>query len=152
MSINGWSQADKPQPVDDYINTGKTIVLARCLSVEPIMRSGDTHVNVQILHVLKGRETKRELTVITTFQNMDAGAVYLLRTENEKKADENYFRIKSIDSMVQLSSYEEIEELKKLPVKTVVERVMSSRKLNLENQIRRLSDELKCLEQITKEQ
>jgi hypothetical protein len=152
MAINAFSQEEKPQSFEDYIATAKTIVIAKVISVEPVRRSGAVLMDVQILHVLKGKEKRREITISTTFISLEEGATYLLRTENAQKEDENNFRIKSMDSIIQLSRYEDIDELKKLPLETAVARIMQARKSYLDRQIKGLTVELKRLEEITKEQ
>lgn len=152
LAVNVRSQEEKPQSLDDYIATGKTIVIAKCISVEPVMRSGTILSKVQILHVLKGNEKLREITVSTYFISLGEGTIYMLRTENAKKDDGNYFRIKSMDSIVALSPYEDIEELKNLPLKTAVGQIIYSRKSSIERQIQYLTDERKLLEQILKEE
>ncbi len=141
---------DKPSPLDRYLETGKTIVIAKCLKVGAVNILLRADVEIEILLVVKGNETLRKITVNSQF-GMKEGERYLLRTENEASADKPYFRIATIDSVVPLIYSEEIATLKTLSPRIVVLRTMNVRIDHLESEIRRLTYEADALNAARKE-
>jgi len=152
LSINVQAQNEK-MDLDRYLATGKAIVIAKCLSTSPVKRGGDYDAKVQILHVVKGRIKEREMTVVLKWTPIEVGATYLLRAESiDGSADVPYFYVKGRESAIRLVPYENIEELKRLPARTVVLRTMNLRKNYLDSEIRRHTFELNALQEITKGQ
>jgi hypothetical protein len=141
---------DKPTPLEHYLETGKTIVIAKCLSVGPVNILLRANVRIQILHVVKGKETLREITVESQY-GMEEGETYLLKTENEASVDERYFIVKDRDSIIIVSRHEDLEIPKKLSPRIVVLRTMNRRVDHLESEIRRISYELEALKAARKE-
>jgi hypothetical protein len=154
MSINVQAQDEKEKmDVDTYIATGKNIIIAKILSIQPLTRGGDHRTSVEVLHVVKGSVKSRELRVVLKWMSVEVGKIYLLRTENDMVSKyENFFQVKGIESLVEIYKYADLEELKTQSVQFIVVRVMDMRKNNLENAIRHLTDELARLKQITKKQ
>lgn len=137
-------------PIDRYIETGKTIVIAKCLSVGPVNILLRADVEVQILLVVKGDETVRKISVNSQY-GMVPGEIYLLRTENSALKDKRYFRVDSIDSAVPVWSREDIALLKTLSPRIIVLRTMNLRVDTLESEIRRRSYELEELKKSRQE-
>lgn len=153
ISTDALAQNEKEKvDVDDYIASGKIIVIAKILSTSPVRRGGDYGAAVEILHVVKGSIKKREIRVGFKWTPVEAGKIYLLRTENTPDSEYNYFQVKGRDSVVEIAPYTDIEEMKTLPVRIIVLRTMNLRKYHLENEIRQLTSELEGLKRITKEQ
>jgi hypothetical protein len=152
LSADVRAQNEK-MDLDRYIATGKTIVIAKILSTTPVKRGGDYQATVKILHVVKGIEKEREIEVTLKFTPVETGKIYLLRTESAAESEDRmYFYVRGRESAVQLSPFENIEELKKLPVRIVILRTMNLRKDYLENEIRRHTYEFDALQEITKGQ
>lgn len=152
MSVNVQAQTEK-MDLDRYIATGKTIVIAKIISTTPVKRGGDYDAAVKILYVVKGKEKEREITVTLKFTPVEVGENYLLRTEAAAESEEPfYFFVKGRESAIQLSPSENIEELKKLPVRIVILRTMNLRKYYLESEIRRHTGEFNALQEITRGQ
>ena len=144
---------EEPQSISQYLRQAKMIVLARCVSTGSIMRSGDRDPWVQILHVLKGAESNREIQLRIRFEHgMKVGQVYLLRFESEADPQQGYYRVESRVSVVPLAPHENPEVLRKLPLRTVVNTVLNSRKFSLDLELRRLSYEREALERTLREQ
>lgn len=137
-------------PLDRYLETGKTIIIAKCLSVGPVNILLKADVDVDILHVVKGKETLRKITVLSQYR-MEVGKTYLLRTENEARPDGLYFTAKSRDSVIEVSRHENIETLEKLSPRIVVLRTMNLRIDSLEHEIRILNYEMEDLKAARKE-
>ena len=122
-------------------STRKTIVIARCLSVGPVDILLRANSEIEILYVVKGKETRKKITILTQYE-MSAGSLYLLRTENEAKPDSDYFRVTSIDFVIPIWEGEDIALLKTLSPRIVVLRTMNLRVDTLDSQIRRLTFEM----------
>ena len=137
-------------PLARYLETGKTIVVAKCLSVGPVNILLQADVEVQILHVVKGKETLRKILVLSQY-GMKPGELYLLRTENEAVTDQPYFRVESIDSVIPIWRGEDIERLKTFSPRIVVLRAMNLRVDELESDIRRLTYESEALKAARRE-
>lgn len=145
------SAQDGPQSVRDYLERGKTIVIARCISQGHVKANLEADGRMQILSALKGSEKQSEISFTTRF-GLKPGTVYLLRTENEARTDRNYFRIESFADAVPLSAYEDLALVKSLPVEIQVIRIFNVRKDDLDAQIRRLTYERDALAQVLKNQ
>lgn len=150
-SLSVVSCAQTPgSSLDQYLKTGKTIIVAKCIEVGPPNILLKARVEVQILHVVKGKETLRTISVLSQY-GMKPGELYLLRTENEAAPDAQYFETNTRDSVVPIWSGENIEELKKLSPTIIVLRTMNMRVDDLEAEIRRLTYELDALKAARRE-
>ena len=98
LTVVTRAQTPKTQ-LEVYHDTGKTIVIARCLDVGSVNILLKARVQVQILHIVKGKETLRNISIVSQFE-MKPGGLYLLRTENDATLDTPYFETKSRDSVV----------------------------------------------------
>jgi hypothetical protein len=141
---------DKLTPLENYLQTGKTIVVAKCLSVGPVNILLKANVSVHIVHVVKGKETLREISVVSQY-GMVPGETYLLRTENEASVDKPYFTTDTRDSVIHIPKHEDMELLKTLSPRIVVLRTMNSRVDTLESELRRVTYELESLKAARKE-
>jgi len=150
FSLTQTSLAQGAFPLDRYLETGKTIVIAKCLKVGPINILMQADVEVEILLVVKGKETPRKITVNSQF-GMSVGKRYLLRTENEASIDKPYFQIETIESVIPLAISEEIATLKTLSPRIIVLRSMNVRVDYLDSEIRRLTYEQDALRAARKE-
>lgn len=140
-AVNSQTSASSLQK---YLDTGKTIVIAKCLAVGPVDILLRSKAEIEILQVVKGNEKPRKITILTQF-GMSAGEIYLLRTENDAKTDSNYFEVTTMDSVVPVWEGEDLALLKTLSPRIVVLRTMNLRVDTLESQIRRLTFELEAL-------
>lgn len=137
-------------PIDRYLETAKTIVVAKCVKVGPVNILLRADVEVQVLHVVKGGETLRTIFVNSQY-GLIPGETYLLRTESAVVEDKPYFRIDSIDSAIQVWPHEDIALLKTLTPRIIVLRTMNWRVDTLESEIRRRTYELEALKESRKE-
>lgn len=140
----------KLTPLDNYLETGKTIIVAKCLSVGPVNILLKANVSVQILHIVKGKETLREISIVSQY-GMVPGEFYLLRTTNEAAADKPYFKIDTRDSVIHIPKYEDMELLKTLSPRIVVLRTMNTRVDALESEMGRITYELEALKAARRE-
>ncbi len=128
-----------PISLDRYIETGQTIVIAKCLSVGPLKAGLTADVEMRILHTLKGAEADREFTADTGFY-MQEGESYLLQLRSVVHSGEKSFHIgRSKISVVPMHAIENFAELKALPLRQQVIRIFSQRKSAVADEIRRLS-------------
>ena len=144
------AQEKEATPIDDHLDESKTILIVKCLSVGPVNILLRANGDVEILHVVKGKETLRKISV-NSGVGMVEGRRYLIRTIEEANSAGNYFRIDSYDSAVPIWAGEDINTLKALSPKIVVLRTMNLRVDDIENQIRRLNYELDALKQARRE-
>lgn len=137
-------------PIDEYLETAKTIVVVKCLAIGPVNILLRAKVEVEILQVVKGKETLRKISVDSQF-GMTPGNFYLLRSENEPKDGDHYFRIDSKHSAIPINSTSKVDELKELSPRIIILRTMNLRIYELENEIRTLTYELDELKKARKE-
>lgn len=140
----------KPSALDTYLGDGKTIIVAKCLRVGPVNILLRADVDVEVIHVVKGHETRQTMTVNSQF-GMAEGKYYLLSTKHEADDNGHYFRIETRDSAIEISSADEAQELIALSPRIVVLRTMNLRIHRLESEIRALSYELDALAKSRKE-
>jgi hypothetical protein len=136
--------AQSRSPLDQYLESGETIVIARCLKVGPVSILMRANIDVEVLFVVKGKETLRRVTVDSQYE-MEPGRTYLLRTEYEARLDDRYFKIDSRDSVIPISPAEDIAKLKLLPSRIIVLRTMNIRVDELDVEIRSRTYELEAL-------
>ena len=139
----------KPTPLDEYIDSAKNIVIARCLTTGPVNILLRSRSECDVLLVIKGNETLRKL-IVDSAVGIIPGERYLLRTVNEKDAEKLYFRIDSPDSAIQMVQSEEIDELKNLSPRIVVLRTLNLRIATLESEIKHRQNEFDVLAGIKK--
>jgi len=149
-SVSYVQSQTNPSPLDRYLDTAKTIIVAKCLSVGPVNILLRADVEVEILLVVKGDETLRKISVHSQY-GMKAGEIYLLRTEFDAVKAKAYFEVTSIDSAIPIAPYEDLAVLKTLSPRIVVLRTMNSRVESLESEIRRRSYELEALKESRRE-
>ncbi len=142
--VSAVQSQTNPSPLDRYLETAKTIIVAKCLSVGPVNILLRADVEVEILLVVKGNETLRRISVHSQY-GMKAGEIYLLKTDYEAVKDKPYFKVTAIDSAIPIAPYEDLALLKTLSPRIVVLRTMNSRISTLESEILRRSYELKAL-------
>lgn len=133
-----------PASIDEYLGSGKTILIVECLDAGPVDIIGRSRIRVRILLVVKGKETLREITIVSR-RGMHPGDRYLVRTKSEATIEGNYFTVESPASAVPVSENEKIEELSKLSPRIIALRTMNLRIYRLENQLSGLNYELEEL-------
>ena len=129
--------------LDKYLETAKTILIVKCLAVGPVNILLRTDVRVEVLLVVKGKEERREITVLSQY-GMTPGIRYLLRFEDAAGPNVRYFA-RSRDSVIEVSDSEEVDILKTLSPRIVVLRTMNLRVYRLESEIRSLTYEMDAL-------
>lgn len=149
LNVAVSAQTPKSQ-LDRYLDTSKTIVVAKCLEVGPPNILLKAHVEIEILFVVKGNETLRKISNISQF-SMEPGRTYLLRTGNDALVDKQYFQVNTIDSAVPVWRDADIEKFKTLSPRIVVLGTMNLRVDDLECQIRQLTYELDALKAVRKD-
>ena len=135
--------------LDKYLSEAGTIVIAKCLAVGPVNILMRADVRVQVLYVVKGTETLREVVVNSHFA-MSRGETYLLKTKGVASESGKYFTADSRDSVIPFTEEDRLEEVKKLSPRIIVLRTMNIRSDRLESDIRSLQYELDALNTIRK--
>src|SRR5688500_13625402 len=97
------AQEKEPTPLDDYLDESKTILIVNCLSVGPVNILLRANVEVEILYVVKGKETLRKMSINSGI-GMKPGNRYLIRSVHERQPDRDYFRIDGHESVIPISS------------------------------------------------
>ncbi len=136
--------------IDNYLERAKTILIVKCLSVGPVNILLRANVEVEILYVVKGKETLRNITVVARY-GMAAEERYLISTSGEATRDAVYFHTTTRDAVIPISESENLEELKALSPKIIVLRTMNLRVDRLESKIRVLGGELETLKAARRE-
>jgi hypothetical protein len=140
---------NKLSPLDEYLASGKTIVIAKCVAVGPIKITPGSDVAVEVLLAVKGTEKNGVIGVFSDFP-LEVGRTYLLRTTNEAVSDRRYFRIDGQDSAIPLLSTEQVDFLKTLPPRTIILRALNQRIDTLRYEIESRQFELDKLSAIKK--
>jgi hypothetical protein len=134
-------------PLDRYLEKSKTILVVKCLSVGPVNILMRSNIRLQVLHVVKGKETLREITANSQF-SMRVGDLYLISSKDEAGPEGNYIAIDSRDSVIPVSGIDEANKLKTLSPRIVVLRTMNVRIDALESEIRTRTYELEALKAV----
>lgn len=138
------SAQDQATPLDDYINNAEMIVIAKCTHVGGVNILLRANVQLEILHVVKGKADVKTLTVDSQY-GMTVGQRYLVRIP-KIRPDGTGGRVNERNSIIPLSTSESIDELKTRPPRTVVLRTMNLRISQLESDISAKTYELEALQ------
>ncbi len=140
----------KKTAFDEYYDEGKVFVVIKCLKVGPMNILLRAYVEVEILHVIKGLETRRTMSIDSRY-SMQPGEYYLLRSTNEPNERGNYFRADDRSSVIRIVSENEVETLPTLDPQIAVRRTMNLRAAELESNIRVLTYEKEALDAARKD-
>ena len=130
--------------LDKYLAEAGTIVIAKCLSIGPVNILMRADTRVQVLYVVKGKETLRELVVNSQYA-MSRGETYLLKTKGTPTDGDRYFATDSRDSVIPFYEENRLDELKSLSPRIMVLRTMNIRADRLDSHIRSLQYELDAI-------
>ena len=144
VTSNGQENA-----LDKYLAGAGTIVIAKCVSVGPVNILMRADTRVQVLHVVKGKETLREL-VVNSHYPMSAGQSYLLKTKGVPSEGEKYFTTDTRDSVIPFYEEDRLGELKSLSPRIMVLRTMNIEADRLDSRIRSMQYELDALNAVRK--
>src|SRR4030095_17011131 len=121
-----------------------TIVIAKCLAIGPVNILMRADTRVQVLYVVKGKETLREL-IVTSQYAMSRSETYLLKTKGVLSEGDKYFTADTRDAVIPFYEADRLGELKKSSPRIMVLRTMNIRADRLESHIRSLQYELDAL-------
>ena len=148
MLVASVSAQEKADPLDDYINKADMIALVRCTRVGPMNILMRAAVELEVLHVVKGKPDITRLLVDSQY-GMAVGERYLVRIP-KLGPDHKGGRVNDRESVIPLSQSESIEELKALSTRIVVLRTMNLRIHQLESDISEKMHELEALKAVKK--
>ncbi len=131
-------------PLDDYINNAEMIVVAKCMHVGGVNILLRANVQLEVLHVVKGKPDVKNLIVDSQY-GMAVGQRYLVRI-SKMSPEGTGGRVNERDSVIPLSQSESIDELKTLSPRIVVLRTMNLRIYQLESDISAKMYELATLQ------
>ncbi len=134
----------KQTPLDKYLDDADLILIVKCLSVGPVNILLRADVRVEVLLVVKGTETRREMTVHSQY-GMQPGKRYLLRLDGHAPTGSERYFARSRNSVIEVSDGEDINELKTLSPRIIVLRTMNLRVYRLESEIQALTYELDAI-------
>lgn len=134
-------------PIDRYLDESTNILIVRCVKVGPVNILLQVRTDVEVLHVVKGNETLRDLSVISHVP-MDPGKLYLLRTTKKLDGLRGNYKIDSHDSAIPIGAEDELEVLKTLSPRIVVLRTMNIWADRLDSEIRSAQYELETINKI----
>lgn len=138
---------DKTTPLDEYIDGAETILIGKCTKVGPINILLRANVELEILLVVKGKSTLKEITVDSQY-GMEVGKRYLVRLPKVKEVGRH--RADTRESVIPVSEHESIEKLKTLSPQIVVLRSINLRISELESEMLRITHELDALKVVKK--
>ena len=137
----------KQTPLDKYIADADAILIVKCLSVGPVNILLRADVRVEVLFVVKGTESLREMTVHSQY-GMQPGKRYLLRLDGQAPTGRERPFARTRNSVIEVSDSEKIDELKTLSPRIIVLRTMNLRVYLLEAEIQSLTYELDDLKAV----
>jgi hypothetical protein len=120
-----------PSGIDDYMETGKTIFIAKCAKVGPVNILLRAIVDLEVIHVVKGAKLPAKISVLSHV-GMEEGKTYLLRSENVLDEEFSQLTVTKRDSVVQIMDHEDMAKLLSLPPPMIVLRTMNTRIYHLE--------------------
>ena len=147
--IAGVAVNAQDNALDKYLSDAGTIVIAKCLAIGPVNILMKADTRVQVLYVVKGKETLRELTVTSQYP-MSRGETYLLKTNGVLSDGSKYFTADARDAVIPFYEEDRLEELKSLSPRIMVLRTMNIRADRLESHIRSLQYELDAINAVRK--
>ncbi len=148
LSIGVKGQTEKKSMnLDEYIAESKIIVIAKCVSLQPVKANLTVDGEVEVLYVIKGEVKPHTKLGLTTRFYLEVGKTYLLRDRLNHKAEEG-LSINEITAVVPFSERENLTEFATLPVRIQVLRTFNLRKDYLDSEIRRLTYEREALESL----
>lgn len=133
-------------PLDEYIDSAKTIFIGKCINVGPVNILLRSNVELDVIHMVKGDGKIKTVTVVSQY-GMEAGKTYLVRTVGDDKT----LSVRTRDSVIQVWENEDIPLLKTLSPRIVVLRTMNHRIDELDSLIRISSYELDALKAVKKD-
>jgi len=146
-SIVNTSAQQPSTPLQNYIDTAESLVIARCLAEGPVDILLRSDVELEVIHVVKGDPKMKSLRVRLS-GGLSKGEIYLIRfADHAKSKEKNGFGSEGAN-IVPVSRYEDLELLKKLSPRIVVLRTMNRRIDELESIIRRSTFELEGLKAV----
>lgn len=122
------------------------IAVVRCVRVGPINILMRASVELDVLHVVKGKADQTKLSVDSQY-GMAVGERYLIRIPKSGPSL-NEGRINDRDSLIPLSQNESIDELRTFSPRIVVLRTMNLRIYQLESDIRVKTFEMEALKAV----
>jgi hypothetical protein len=134
-------------PLDRYLDEATNILVVRCIKVGPVNILLRARVDVEVLQVVKGDETLKQLSVISQVA-MQPEKLYLIRTTGKTDPLRGHLSIDSYDSAIPISDGEDLEILKTLSPRIVVLRTMNLRADRLRSKISLAEHELKMIDDI----
>ncbi|MEQ1604799.1 MAG: hypothetical protein ABL999_08005 [Pyrinomonadaceae bacterium] len=136
----------KPSPLDQYLDDAAVIVVVKCLSVGAVNILLRANVEIEVMHVVKGGEIPKKITVDSQFE-MAVGEYYLLMSKSIP-TEKQYLRANTRDSVIPIASAVEAEKLKTFSPRIAVLRTMNIRISELESEIRTRAYELEALKNV----
>jgi len=141
------SAQQRSTPLDNYVNDAEMLVVAKCTHVGPVNILLRAKVQLEILHLVKGKPDVKELSVDSQY-GMAVGQRYLVRIA-KMLPDGHGGRVDDRDSVIPISTGESIDGLRNLSPQIVVLRTMNLRIYQLESEISAKAHELEALKAIT---
>lgn len=138
---------DTVTPLDEYIDNAETIVIGKCTRVGPVNILLRANVHLEVLLVVTGEPTLKEIEIEAQYE-MKVGERYLVRLPKVKGGKSS--RADTRESIIRVSRYEKIEELRTLSSRIIVLRTMNLRIDELESSIRRSQYEADALKSVKK--
>ncbi len=141
---------DGPSGIDHYMETGKTIFIAKCVSVGPVNKLLRAEVRLDVIHVVKGANLPPTISVIPRY-GMVEGKTYLLRSVYEFSEERPRLEISTRESVIPIPEYTDMAKLLSLSPRLIVLRTINMRIDRLESEINSLQFELDTLKAARKD-
>lgn len=140
---------ERSSAIDQYMDDGKAIFIARCVSVGPVNKLLRANVELEVMHVVKGKEMPVWVSVVSQY-GMEPGGVYLLKSKQVFALEGPALFLDSRASVVRVSETD-LSTLLSLSPRIIVLRTMNLRVHHLEGEIGRINHELEALKAARKD-
>jgi hypothetical protein len=137
-----WSK-EKPSHLAAFISTAEMIIVAKCTEVGPVNIIGKSRINVDVVHVLKGKPMTQYS--YSGRGSLEPGKYYLIRFPRVLNEDGSPGTDRKVETVIEIVSESEAKGLDQFSLEIAILRSTNMRVNRLENEISRINYELELL-------
>lgn len=140
---------EKATPLAEFISQADLIIVAKCAAVGPVNIIGISRIDVEVVHVLKGKPVTH--LSYGGRGSLKPGKFYLIRFPGKKRDENRAPSVREFATVIEISSESEANGLNQFPLEIAILRTTNLRVDHLESQIRGLTYELDELKKLKKD-
>jgi hypothetical protein len=134
---------EKPSHLADFISSAEMIIVAKCTDVGPVNIIGKSRINVDVVHVLKGKPMAQHS--YSGRGSLEPGKYYLIRFPRVLNEDGSTATDRKVETAIEIVSESEARSLDQFSLEIAILRTTNMRVNRLENEISRINYELEVL-------